>query len=1176
MSRPAMRLISVGLLVLSVHAAWGAESPGQLTFADRVAAQEAVERVYYRHQVGATAPFEEVVPREALEQKVRTTLLQSLALERFWNTPITPEMLRREVERMSAASRFPERLVELEQALGNDAFLIQETIARQALAERLSRSFFAFDERIHGTARQHAAELLDALHHGDPEVDLHGVAGRVVEYVRVPTGRAPRNGPSLQPGSAARAAAEDRIEVSGDEFRRLRASLPERILAPARLEEEREAFVVRVLLSETSRSLRVAAHWIPKIDWDEWWPAVSAALDENDLKVSRYPVSALPAPAHLPETEGATLTAASCVGDDTWDSSSLAQIPEPRFAHSVVWTGSVMVIWGGNGLAPFISTGGRYDPAIDVWTPTSNLNAPAPRRGHSVVWTGSRMLVWGGTAQSGRLNTGGRYDPIADVWVAISTVNAPDPRTGHAAAWTGTQMVIWSGSGVGGGGLVTGGRYDLANDSWLATSTVAAPAGREDASAVWTGSTVFFWGGVSSESLATGGRYDPVSNTWLPVDEVTGPPLGRYGHSTIWTGSKVIVWGGYKIPEGLFLNNGGIYDPVANTWTLPTTTGAPDGRYDHTAVWTGSEMIVWGGTFGSTTNTGGRYTLATDSWTTTTATSVPGPRTLHSAVWTGSRMVVWGGADGLALNTGGRYDPATDSWTPTSIGAGPIERARHSGTWTGSQMVIWGGDNQAPGYLNSGSRYDPTTDTWAAMTTLNAPAAREGHTAIWTGTEAIVWGGFGGTDLNTGGRYNPLTDVWIATTQTGAPTIRNGHTAVWTGSLMVVWGGDHGDYLQDGARYDPGTNTWTPVSSTAPPEHRYLHSAIWASNRMIIWGGAGRLGLLGDGFLYDPVGNSWSVISDVDAPAPRFYHIAGWTGSKMFIWGGRDSTTPLDTGGLYDPGTNTWTATTTVGAPAGRYFNPVVWTGSQMIVWGGYNNFTGNTNTGGRYDPGADTWTATATFNVPSIRNDHTGVWTGNRMVIWGGVNEGLFLNTGGRYAVGPFADGDLDGLPDYCDNCPGVSNANQSDNDVDLIGDVCDNCPNVANPSQTNSDADSFGDACDCAPSNSTVFAVAGEVTGVAIAADNATISWTSAAPGAGSSTAHDVARGDAGQFPVGGGIAETCLAPAIPGTSTVDATAPATRRAFWYLVRGTNSCGPGTYGTRSNGTPRTTAVCP
>ena len=33
-----------------------------LTFEDRIKAQEAIERVYYAHQIGATRPFEEAVP----------------------------------------------------------------------------------------------------------------------------------------------------------------------------------------------------------------------------------------------------------------------------------------------------------------------------------------------------------------------------------------------------------------------------------------------------------------------------------------------------------------------------------------------------------------------------------------------------------------------------------------------------------------------------------------------------------------------------------------------------------------------------------------------------------------------------------------------------------------------------------------------------------------------------------------------------------------------------------------------------------------------------------------------------------------------------------------------------------------------------------------------------------
>ena len=41
-----------------------------LTFEERVGAQEAIERVYYSHQIGAERLFEEAVPRDLLERKV--------------------------------------------------------------------------------------------------------------------------------------------------------------------------------------------------------------------------------------------------------------------------------------------------------------------------------------------------------------------------------------------------------------------------------------------------------------------------------------------------------------------------------------------------------------------------------------------------------------------------------------------------------------------------------------------------------------------------------------------------------------------------------------------------------------------------------------------------------------------------------------------------------------------------------------------------------------------------------------------------------------------------------------------------------------------------------------------------------------------------------------------------
>jgi len=58
--------------------------------------------------------------------------------------------------------------------------------------------------------------------------------------------------------------------------------------------------------------------------------------------------------------------------------------------------------------------------------------------------------------------------------------------------------------------------------------------------------------------------------------------------------------------------------------------------------------------------------------------------------------------------------------------------------------------------------------------------------------------------------------------------------------------------------------------------------------------------------------------------------------------------------------------------------------------------------------------------------------------------------------------DSDSDGIADACDNCPAISNVDQSNVDGDDYGDVCDNCPDVANDDQADTDGDGIGDACD------------------------------------------------------------------------------------------------------------------
>ena len=134
-----------------------------LTFLQRVDAQERIERVLYSHRTGDNRPFEETVSKQVLEDKVRTYLEQSVALDRFWNTPVTAQALQRELERIRAESLFPQRLAEVYAALDNDPVLVLETLARATLVDRLTRSFFSADERIHMVSRQKGQKLRSDL-----------------------------------------------------------------------------------------------------------------------------------------------------------------------------------------------------------------------------------------------------------------------------------------------------------------------------------------------------------------------------------------------------------------------------------------------------------------------------------------------------------------------------------------------------------------------------------------------------------------------------------------------------------------------------------------------------------------------------------------------------------------------------------------------------------------------------------------------------------------------------------------------------------------------------------------------------------------------------------------------------------------------------------------------------
>jgi hypothetical protein len=193
-------------------------------------------------------------------------------------------------------------------------------------------------------------------------------------------------------------------------------------------------------------------------------------------------------------------------------------------------------------------------------------------------------------------------------------------------------------------------------------------------------------------------------------------------------------------------------------------------------------------------------------------------RAFHWAVWTGSEMIVWGGATTSGgSNTGARFQYGTGTWLPISTTGAPdmTYGTPEAVLWAGTRLIVTGGYyNQSverpPGFFGferhyrpNSYLYDPVADAWS---TIGSLSYAQGFSAVWTGTEAIFWGGAYCSEYFTypgpnywhfycdsyggGTRFNPATGTTSSVSNTGAPQERYRHTAVSVGShQMLVWGG---------------------------------------------------------------------------------------------------------------------------------------------------------------------------------------------------------------------------------------------------------------------------------------------------------------------------------------------------------------------------------------------------
>lgn len=326
---------------------------------------------------------------------------------------------------------------------------------------------------------------------------------------------------------------------------------------------------------------------------------------------------------------------------------------------------------------------------------------------------------------------------------------------------------------------------------------------------------------------------------------------GRRGAAIVWTGEQLIVWGGTTPGAGPppengwpVASDGGIYDAAADAW-FPLPSG-PAGRSGATALWTGEEMLVIGGGAPG----GAAYRPATRQWRPLLTHPLPAA---PAAVWTGAEAVLWGGE-----SPGAAYDPAGDSWR--DIAPGPLtSRSEHAAVWTGTEMIVWGGlvdDAEAAaagtGYSWSqdGAAYDPAADNWRQLSPAPDGLELSHPTAIWTGSEVIVVG-HEAMDRD----HEPTEDPAVAA-----------------------------------AAFNPASDKWrvlaTPrFSAIAQVDGFGVHSAVWAETRLVVWAGRDLLAATGpELWIYDPAEDAWErgASSPINADDPELV----WTGETLFAIGG--------------------------------------------------------------------------------------------------------------------------------------------------------------------------------------------------------------------------------------------------------------------------------------------------
>lgn len=302
-----------------------------------------------------------------------------------------------------------------------------------------------------------------------------------------------------------------------------------------------------------------------------------------------------------------------------------------RYLHSAVLYDKKMLVWGGfmlngDGSTYWQNTGSIYDLSQDRWMPIE----PASQKiiefhvdvdpVQTLTLAGNKAFIWGGIDD--RDNTIGYiYDFGSGTLKTVNTNNAPRRLAAHSAVYVngetafedpdhpgnklaGEGVIIWGGvMGAGAGDrnpVGEGSYYHFATKSWHRIQDSGAPTPRSGHKAIWTGSEMFVYSGSPTgrnkrDSLlhASAGLYNLKTNSWDSFTSQIG--VERTGHTMVWSGSEALIMGGKSRYLGSYYSDVIAFNPETKSWRSISGKKAPAARWQHSAVWTGEAMVIFGG-----------------------------------------------------------------------------------------------------------------------------------------------------------------------------------------------------------------------------------------------------------------------------------------------------------------------------------------------------------------------------------------------------------------------------------------------------------------------------------------------------------------------------------------------------------------------------------------------------